>query len=234
MPSSDLNKNKILKPKKVIIKLIEKKKKPKPIEKPQLEKKPEAKKEEPKKKKQPKKAKLKTKKIKAKTVAKKEPPKPKKIIKPKAFSVDLEATIDMGGVAVTAVEGGGNVIADGTDIKSDPGKKKDNKIPDPEPVEEIEYVTKMPRLISKPNEATLKKYYPEKAREEGLEQDVRLEILVSTNGKVIKVKVLDRVDKDFEKAARKLIKKFKFRPAQKNNKSVAVWIQWTYKFRLDG
>ena len=75
--------------------------------------------------------------------------------------------------------------------------------------------------------------YPEEARRQGLEGNVRLRILVDARGRVSKVRVIQRAGNGFDQAAVKIIKKFKFRPATRGGRPVAVWITWLYKFRLE-
>ena len=206
---------------------------PKPVEK-KPEPKPEAKpKPKPKRKKV-----LRAKKVKKLTPKKPEPPAPVEAPKPttpppRKFAVNLQATISTGGIAVPTMEGGSSLVADA----STAGNKTDKATPDT--VEEkvkpadVTEVTKMPRILREPSPAELQKSYPEEARRLGLEGDVRLELLVSVKGRVIRSKVLKKAGNGFDKAARKLAKLFRFRPAMQGDNPVAVWIPRTFKFRLD-
>ena len=217
--------------KKVIVKLVTRPKKEKPkkvaVEKPP-QKKPE----------KIKKAKLKSKKfVKAKVKAKTKPSTPKKKQKKpvqKGFTADINSTIDLGTISIPAMEAGGNLIADASNTNLEKGKKKDQRIlVADKKVEEVEYVTKMPSLISQPPKELMRANYPSEAKKLGAEADVKLEILIDENGKVIRVKVKNKTEFGFAAVAKKLIRKYRFRPALKNDEKVAVWIPWTYKFRIE-
>jgi protein TonB len=90
----------------------------------------------------------------------------------------------------------------------------------------------MPTLVSQPSRSQMRAAYPPRAREEGIEGDVRMKILVSSTGQVTSVRLLRPAGNGFDEAARNLVRRFRFRAARKGGRAVAVWIPWTYKFRL--
>ena len=63
---------------------------------------------------------------------------------------------------------------------------------------------------------------------------MQLKILVSASGKVTAVRVLRRAGNGFDAAAKRLVRTFRFAAGRKGSQPVAIWIPWTYKFRLNG
>jgi len=206
-------------------KVVEKKPEPKPVVKPKPK---------------PKKKVLRAKKVKKLTPKKPEPPPietpkppPPAAPAPRKFAVNLQATISTGGIAVPTTEGGSSLLANASNPSKGNEFPRDNTTEEEVVPADVTEVTKMPRILRKPTPAELQKSYPEDARRLGLEGDVRLELLVSEKGRVIETRILKRAGNGFDRAARKLVKLFRFRPAMQGKKPVAVWIPWTYKFRLD-
>ncbi len=76
--------------------------------------------------------------------------------------------------------------------------------------------------------------YPRSAKENGIEGEVWLQVLVDEHGDVGEVRVFRKSNSDvgFEQAAMDAALKWKYRPALCNRKPVAVWILYTLKFRL--
>ncbi len=74
--------------------------------------------------------------------------------------------------------------------------------------------------------------YPEIARKAGLTGKVFLKFLVDKAGRVSNVTVL-RGQEIFRQAAIDAILKFKFKPAQQNDKPVSVWMTQPISFRLN-
>lgn len=74
--------------------------------------------------------------------------------------------------------------------------------------------------------------YPEIARKAGLTGKVFLKFLVDKGGRVSNVSVL-RGQEIFRQAAIDAILQFKFKPAQQNDKPVAVWMTQPMSFRLN-
>ncbi len=145
----------------------------------------------------------------------------------------MSATSPGGGVAVP-------VTAGPTAARGDPSLPAsapvgDNtafaRAPPPADVTEVEVP---PRLVRQPSSLELRALYPEAARRDGVEGDVRLELLVSETGAVTEVRVLTRAGHGFDEVAPQAARRIVFRPAERGGRPVAVRIPWTLKFRLDG
>jgi protein TonB len=195
-------------------------------------------------------------------VVRREPPAPKPVEQPEAkpaaepraeppppapprparFSVDLEATVPAGGVAVPASPGGSGSAFSAPGGSGRPGSR--GPVPAGKPRSggatsasgalAVDEVTTLPRLLSQPSASEMRKLYPADARQRGLEGNVKLKILVSDEGRVLAVRILRSAGNGFDEVARKLVRRFRFRAGTRNGRPVAVWIPWTYKFRLSG
>jgi protein TonB len=159
---------------------------------------------------------------------------------PPRFSVSMSATVPAGGVAVPAApKGSASPLA----VPDWAGGRRDGK-PESAPVAdadagpsrplEVTEVSSSPRLLSQPSSSALRAAYPPRAREEGLEGNVVLRLLVGRNGRVAAVRVVVPAGNGFDEAARRLVRGFRFEAGKKDGQPVAVWIPWTYKFRLNG
>lgn len=162
-----------------------------------------------------------------------ENPKPRPETRPRKFTVSMEATVASGGVAVPASSGG--TWAAGTPDGDPDGDKTLPVGQDPvqAPVQASE-TSVLPRLVSQPGAKEMRAAYPARARADGIEGNVSLKILVTADGRVGRVRIVRRAGHGFDQVAVDLVKRFRFRPGEKNGEPVAVWIPWTYKFRLDG
>lgn len=159
------------------------------------------------------------------------------------FAVSLEATVASGGVAVpVAAPGqasGVGAIGEGTPTGVLGGRSTRVAEPTPPPpaskeTVEADEATKLPVLLAEPSGAELRRFFPEEARRNGQEGDVALKILVGLDGQVKQVRFLRRAGHGFDEAAAQIVKRFRFKPGQRGSRPVAVWIPWTYRFRLDG
>ena len=95
-------------------------------------------------------------------------------------------------------------------------------------------VERAPRARRQPSAEEIRALYPARAREERLEQDVRVDLLVSERGVVAQVRVRSGGGDGFGEAAAEVARRIAFDPATRGGRPVAVWIPWTVKFRLDG
>jgi TonB family protein len=99
-------------------------------------------------------------------------------------------------------------------------------------------VERAPQVLAQPSAEALRRYYPEEARRNGVEGNVRLELLVGEAGTVERIRIVERGGNGFDEAvlaaAGALRPQFRFRPAERGGRAVSVWIPWTIKFRLDG
>jgi len=140
------------------------------------------------------------------------------------FAVSMEATVPGGGVAVP-VAGPGAAPS----LRAVPGGTSD--APDaPVTAPEVETA---PRLASQPGAEELRSLYPEAARRDGLEADVRLELQVSEEGEVVEVHIVRSAGAAFDEAARRLARRLRFHPGERGGRPVAMRVPWTLKFRLE-
>jgi protein TonB len=152
---------------------------------------------------------------------------------PRRFAVAMSATAPGGGVAVP-------VTAGPTAARGDPTLPTSAPVGDNTafaqrlPPADVTEVERAPRLVRQPSALDLRALYPEAARREGIEGDVRLELLVGERGEVAEVRVLQPAGHGFDEVAPAAARRIVFEPAQRGGRPVAVRIQWTLKFRLDG
>ena len=74
--------------------------------------------------------------------------------------------------------------------------------------------------------------YPPDAREDGVEADVPMEIVVSGAGAVESARVVQRAGHGLDEAALAAVRRFRFTPASKDGRPVRVRMRWTMQFRL--
>lgn len=96
----------------------------------------------------------------------------------------------------------------------------------PTPTEEY-LVSEMPSVLSE-----VRPVYPPEARSKGLEGSVAMDVLIDENGNVRQVSVIEG-EEVFRAGAKEAMKKFKFKPAKVDGKSVAVRIRYSLKFQLE-
>jgi protein TonB len=102
------------------------------------------------------------------------------------------------------------------------------------PPADVTEVERAPRALRQPSTAEIMALYPQAAREEQLEADVRVDLLVSERGTVVDVRIRSGGGNGFGEAAGRVARLLAFEPAIRGGGPVAVWIPWTIKFRLDG
>ena len=74
--------------------------------------------------------------------------------------------------------------------------------------------------------------YPPVARQAELELDLPVEIVVDVTGRVAGARVLSRVGYGLDEAALRAIREYRFSPALRAGRPVAVRMRWTVQFRL--
>jgi TonB family protein len=74
--------------------------------------------------------------------------------------------------------------------------------------------------------------YPADAREEGIEADVPLEIIVDKSGAVKSASALAHAGYGFDESALSAIHHYRFSPAARGGQAVAVRMKWVVQFRL--
>ena len=117
----------------------------------------------------------------------------------------------------------GNTVAKASDSEI---LKDDDADALPTPTEEY-LVSEMPRVVSE-----VRPEYPKEARDKKIESKVVMDILIDQNGNVRQASVVSG-DEIFRPGALVAIKKFRFRPAMVEGKSVAVKIRYTLNFELE-
>lgn len=74
--------------------------------------------------------------------------------------------------------------------------------------------------------------YPDTARAEGVEGDVRLELVVGVSGAVESARVVRGVGHGLDEAALRAVRQFRFAPASRAGRPVRVRMGWSMQFRL--
>jgi TonB family protein len=74
--------------------------------------------------------------------------------------------------------------------------------------------------------------YPAEATAAQVELDVPVEIVVDATGRVISARVTRRVGYGFEASATEAVQRYRFKPAQRDGRAVAVRMLWTMQYRL--
>ncbi len=83
------------------------------------------------------------------------------------------------------------------------------------------------RLLSGPAPA-----YPAQARAAEIEADLALEIVVGVDGRIASARALDSAGYGLEAAALAAVRGYRFSPAERDGRPVAVRMRWTVQFRL--
>ena len=161
-------------------------------------------------------------------VEKKQSTEKPKNLKPRKFAISMEATVAEGTVGVQATTAEESFAFGSTEGDSNAPKEK--VVYDSSDPSAISY---LPILEEEPSSFEMQKLYPEAAKREGREANVKLKLLIDETGKVSQVEITEEAGFGFDEVALKLARKFKFKPAQKNGEPVSVWSPWTYKFRLE-
>lgn len=121
-----------------------------------------------------------------------------------------------------------------SDESNRPGQNQEQVIPpatgDAEPgPDEVIQVDEFPAPLK-----TVNPVYPEKARVNGVEGTVWLNVLVNKEGIVIKTIVAKRTggSEELEQAAIDAVKQWTFKPATVKARPVAIWVAIPFKFKL--
>jgi periplasmic protein TonB len=89
-------------------------------------------------------------------------------------------------------------------------------------------VSEMPILVNE-----IKMPYPKIAKAKGIQGRVLMNLIIDDKGVVRSAVLVSGPDEELNRAAINAIKNFKFRPAKKNGKSVAIKIRYAYRFILE-
>jgi TonB family protein len=161
------------------------------------------------------------------------PPQPGPPPQPRRFAVSMNAVVPggAGGVAVPVTEGT-------TAARGNPNAPASAPVGDnvpfarAAPVDAVDVDT-APRLLRGLSAAELRARYPEAARAARLEADVRLELTIDEAGAVTSARVLAPAGGGFDEAAVEAVRAFRFAPATRNGRPLAVRLPWVFKYRLD-
>lgn len=93
-------------------------------------------------------------------------------------------------------------------------------------------LTEMPRVRYQPDYDEMTREYPEEARRNEIEGEVKARITIDDDGSVAKVTILKSPGYGLDAAARKLLRRFRFYPAKENGVPVATDIDYTFIFEL--
>ena len=74
--------------------------------------------------------------------------------------------------------------------------------------------------------------YPRSARAAEVETDVPVEIIVNERGAGIDARVMSHFGYGFEETTLEAIRRYRFTPAQRDGRAVAVRMVWTMQYRL--
>lgn len=153
------------------------------------------------------------------------PPQPRRF----AVSMDAVVTTGTGGLAMPTTAGA-------TAARGNPDAPAGALAGDNSPFARSVDVTDLeqaPRLLRQPSRLDLRALYPEAARREGLEADVKVELLLDETGTVRQVRIVEGGGAGFDDAVQRLARLLAFSPGSRGGRPVAVRYSWTFKFRLD-
>ncbi len=151
---------------------------------------------------------------------------------PRRFAVSMDALVASGpgGIAVPTTTGA-------TASRGDPGAPAGSAVGDNAAfatrASDVTDLEQAPRLLRQPSRLDLRALYPEAARREGTEADVKVELLVDDTGAVREVRILEGGGGPFDAAVQQLARLLAFSPGTRGGRPVAVRYPWTFKFRLD-
>ncbi len=74
--------------------------------------------------------------------------------------------------------------------------------------------------------------YPRAARAAGIETDVPVELVVNAAGEVVDARIVRPVGYGLDEATLDAIRRYRFKPAQREGRAVAVRMLWTMQYRL--
>lgn len=149
--------------------------------------------------------------------------KPKPIEQPRSVFGVTKKSLTVSSEEAVAVKAGNTVAKEQDDLKLDDKDAESLPIPSDEVL-----VTSMPVLMQE-----FRIPYPEEAKKANVEGPVVLDLLIDDQGQVRQVQLVRGPGYGLNEAASDALKKFKFRPARIQDKTVAVKIRYTYRFILE-
>jgi len=139
--------------------------------------------------------------------------------------ITLESTSQGGSFAVSA---GNTLYGQPPSTAKDPAEAKPYKA---ERYAAASQVSELPSVEARPD--SLRPFYPEAARQRGIEGDVVLRLLVDADGSLAKVDVIGDPGGGLGAAGARAIRQFRFRPAKVGGQAVATTITYVLHFVLD-
>jgi protein TonB len=92
-------------------------------------------------------------------------------------------------------------------------------------------INELPSVEGRPD--SLRPFYPEAARQRGVQGDVVLRLLIDADGSLAKVDVIGDPGAGLGAAGARAIRQFRFRPGRVGGQPVATTITYTLHFVLD-
>lgn len=149
---------------------------------------------------------------------------------PPIMGLEMEGlAMSNNGVGVAVNQGSYDGARDGA--RGGTGKKGPRAPTPPGDAEEtvpIAGVTSLPVLIRE-----VKPDFPDELKRKGIEGKVVLSLVIGSNGKVKKARVVGKLHPQLDKLARQAAKRLKFRPATVRGTPVAVNLSYTFYFVID-
>jgi protein TonB len=149
-----------------------------------------------------------------------------------------EAPLLMPGVALSATSVGGTMkVGVGGSPRGAPGGVGTGEGPDKayraREFAEAYGLTEEPAFLDNVSAEQVRRFYPEEARREKIEATVRAKLLVDDDGSVVRVTIIEDPGRGFGKAAAKLARLYRFKPAKVDGRAVATEIVFAIHFELD-
>jgi TonB family protein len=139
--------------------------------------------------------------------------------------ITLESTSQGGSLAVSA---GNTLYGQPPRTANDPAEAKPYKA---ERYVAASQVNELPSVEGRPD--SLRPFYPEAARQRGVEGDVVLRLLIDADGSLAKVDVIGDPGAGLGAAGARAIRQFRFRPGKVGGQPVATTITYVLHFVLD-
>jgi protein TonB len=121
----------------------------------------------------------------------------------------------------------GSNVATGMHVAADVGAPVTAPVGEPSATYEESQVSVPARLL-----ASTPAEYPAEARAAGLEADVTLELVIDAKGRVVQAKSTSEAGKGIDRAAIDAVRGYRFSPALRAGRPVAVRMRWKVQFRL--
>jgi periplasmic protein TonB len=157
-----------------------------------------------------------------------EPPPTPEVAPPPVFiaGISMSSTSDQGSFKV----GVGNTLHGKPEEKG--AKPEEMKPYKAERYAPQHLVNEPPVFLDNVGDAEMRRHYPEAARKDEVEGDVRTRLTIDDDGSVVKVVVLSHPGHGFDEAARKLARLYHFTPAKVDGVAVATEVVFTIRFEL--